>query len=140
MSQSPEPLQTDEVIKALTERRECTLVHIATGDEVHLSHDARDERAPWGIDYRHLEVLERAALKRALALGFELRSHECGGGATYELSRGCFGMRAAAIKALELARLLPGVSADAWLWVTVYNWGDRGPTPDPPDPWPPAGG
>jgi hypothetical protein len=140
MPTETEPLQTDEVVKALTERQDCTLVHRDSGVQVDIYTDTYNQKAPWRIRYSHFEILDKTVLKQALALGFELCAHVGMRETRYELYRNCLGIRAAAIKALMLARLLPGVPQDAWLWATVYQYDDREePPPEPPKPWPPAG-
>ena len=132
-------LQVDEVVRALNERTECTLVHLPTETEVDIGASG-DEREPWGIGYSHYEILDKAVLARALALGFHLRAMPCGRDETprYELYRTCMGITAAAMKGLALARLLPGVPPDAWLWATVYEYDARGEPPEEPKPWPPS--
>ena len=134
-------LQVDEVVRALTERKECTLVHLPTETEVGIRRDGGDEREPWHIGYSHYAILDKAELARALALGFHLRAMPCGRDdpPRYLLYRNCTGITAAAMKGLALARLLPGVPGDAWLWATVYEYDARGEPPEEPVPWPPAG-
>lgn len=137
-----EPLQTDEVVKALRECGDCAITHVPTDTTVRVLTDGRNEQAPWLIEYEHYDILDKPVLKQALELGLEL-------GAVildqtrYVLHRNCFGIRAAAIKALLLARLLPGVPENAWLWITArdtdpdpYDLWEM-PPPDPPVPWPP---
>jgi hypothetical protein len=133
-----EPLQTDEVDKFLREAGECALVHMPSGVQVVATNDSASERAPWRVSYLHHEILDRAILERALALGFELSAWPASSDPVYELSRTCFGVRAAAIKALLLARMLPGVPEDAWLWLTIVDGDQRDDPPTgPPSLWPP---
>jgi hypothetical protein len=140
MPLNAEPLQVDEVVKALSQREGCTLVHIDSGQEVDIYKGSGDEARPWVVRYSHYEILDKTVLKQALALGLELRD-PCPDSRDrrYELYRHVMGIRATAIKALSLARLLPGVPEDAWLWVTVYEYDERDEPPAPPNPWPPAG-
>jgi hypothetical protein len=134
-------LQVDEVVNALSQRGGCTLVHIDSEEEVDIYKGSGDEARPWVVRYSHYEILDKPVLKRALSLGLQLRdpcpddTHR-----RYELYSHVMGITAAAIKALSLARALPGVPANAWLWVTVYEYDERGELPAPPSPWPPAGG
>ena len=139
MASNAEPLQVDEVVKALTQREECTLVHVDSGQEVEVYKGSGDDARPWVVRHSHEEILDKPVLKRALALGFELRGDPSGDDRQFELYRHVMGITAAAIKALSLARALPGVPANAWLWATVYEYDKRGEPPDPPNPWPPAG-
>jgi hypothetical protein len=133
-----EPLQTDEVEKLLRTVGECALVHMPSGIEVVVAADELNERAPWRVFYLHHEILDAAVLERALALGFALSAWPTTAQPIYELSRNVFGVRAAAIKALLLTRMLPGVSENAWLWPTICESDLREePPPDPPSPWPP---
>jgi hypothetical protein len=140
MTLSHEQLQVDEVVAALTQRGGCTLVHIDSGQEVDIYNGSGEESRPWVVRYSMAEIPNKPLLERALALGLELRDpcpdsrHR-----RYELYRHVMGITAVAIKALALARMLPGVKANAWLWVTVDQYDDRGEPPEPPSPWPPAG-
>lgn len=133
-----EPLQTDEVNKALYEGKHCNLSHTSTGTHVRVSHREGDDHAPWDICYLRHDILDRDVLAKALALGFELSAWPSGTQPpVYQLSRHCFGIRAAAIKALQLARMLPGVPEDAWLYLN-FDCDDSGEIPEPPKPWPPV--
>jgi hypothetical protein len=135
-----EPLQIDEVDRFLRAAGECVLVHIPSGIEVVATQDRHNERAPWRVSYLHHEILDKTVLERALAIGFELSAWPVSGRPVYELSRNFFGIRAAAIKALLLTRMLPGVPEDAWLWPTIGESDQREePWPEPPSPWPPVG-
>ena len=92
--------------------------------------DLYDEARPWVVGYSHYEILDKPVLKHAPSLGLELRdpcpdSRE----RRYELSKHVMGITAAAIKALSLARGLPGVPANARLWVTVWEYDERGEPP-----------
>lgn len=60
-------------------------------------------------------MLDKAVLERALALGFAPSAWPDSGHPVYKLSRNVFAVRAAAIRTLLLARILPGVPEDAWL-------------------------
>jgi hypothetical protein len=134
-----EPLQTEEVVQALTQRQERTLVHTETGEEVNVYTDPYNQKSPWRISYSHREIPGEATLKHALALGFELSAHSCKDTTLYELGRNCFGIRAAAIKALRVARMLPSIPENAWLWVTTCQYDEReDPPPEQPTPWPPV--
>lgn len=138
MSANDDPLQVGEVVKALSEIGTCTLVHVENGHEVNVDQGSGDERERWQIWYGHSEILDKPVLQQALALGFELRADTCSSYTRFVLYRNCHGITAAAIKALSLARLLPGVPPDAWLWVTVYEYDQRDEPPTPPRPWPPV--
>lgn len=140
MASNVEQLQVDEVVKALSQQEGCTLVHTDSGQEVDVYKGSGDEARPWVVRYSHYEILDKSVLKQALALGFELRGDPChGSNPRFELYHYIMGITAAAIKALSLARLLPGVPVNAWLWVTVYEYDLRDDPPTPPIPWPPAG-
>ncbi len=139
-----EPLQTDEVVALVTSDKECAIVHVESYQEVNIHEDIYNKKEPWRIATTLLEIPDKPVLHRALALGFQLSSTETRTRRSnpitlYKLHRTCFGMRAAAIKALCLARLLPGVGADAWLWITVREYDERPDTPPrPPAAWPPT--
>ena len=137
MSQNVQPLQTDDVVKILHKTQECALVHRDTGHEVYIFGDSSEPQEPWFITYRDVDILEKDVLKQALALGFKLGANVCGQYTDYSLFRTCHGITAAAILALALARMLPGVPHDAWLWITGYEYDYREEPPDPPNPWPP---
>jgi hypothetical protein len=127
------------VVKALRERGECALVDLATGDDVVVYADSHNEHAPWRIEYHHYDILDKPVLKEALGLDLELGAIVNSRHTYYVLHRNCFGIRAAAIKALRLARLMAGVPEDAWLWITLCEPDQREtPPPGPPVPWPPA--
>lgn len=102
--------------------------------------DDRNERAPWEICHDHREILDRPILEQALALGFELKTWiGSRPQPIYRLTCNCFGIRAAAIKALQLARILSCVPEDAWLYIVSDDQEIHGsPPPEPPNPWPPA--
>jgi hypothetical protein len=139
MSEDRQPLQVDEVVSAIRSAGECAIVHVPTHQEVEVYTDIYNEKAPWCVRTFFSDVPEKDVLRFALALGFHLSSIASGTGPTYELSRNCFGDTAAAIKAIALARLLPRVGPEDWLWVTASAYEDREhPPPDPPKPWPPA--
>src|SRR5690242_14893270 len=122
MADEPEPLQVNEVVTAVSRDQACAIVHPRTRQEVDLYTDIYNQKEPWRIRTLFFnEIPEKEVLRPALALGFQLRSHQNhinfgprrGEVVTfYELYRNCFGITAAAIKALALARLLPGVGAD----------------------------
>lgn len=137
---TPESAQLDEVVAKLRQTEEATLVHQPTHREVHIYLDQYDPKAPWRILYNMDDVPEKELLRQALILGFELRAAEVSTNPSkhlFSLSRNSVGDTAAAIKALQLIRLLPGVGPTAWIWVTCYNFDDReDPPPDPPADWP----
>jgi hypothetical protein len=140
MTLSDEQLQVDEVVAALTQQGGCMLVHIDSGQEVQIYNGSGEDARPWVVRYSVAEIPDKPLLEQALALGLELRE-PCPGSRPrrYELYRHVMGITAVAIKALALARLLPGVPPNAWLWVTVDQYDYRGEPPEPPSPWPPAG-
>jgi hypothetical protein len=139
MPDDREPLHLGEVVTAIRQVGACAIVHLATHQEVHLYTDVYNKREPWRVRTLFSDVPEKGVLRASLALGFRLSSIESTRSApTYELSRNCFGDTAAAIKAIELMRLLPEVKAEDWLWVTASEYDDREvPAPDPPANWPP---
>jgi hypothetical protein len=141
MPDDRQPIQLDEVVAAIRRSGECAIVHVPTLQEVDLYADIYNKKEPWCVRTLFPDVPEKDLLRAALALGFQLSSTESARfGPTYELSRNCFGDTAAAIKAIELARLLPGVGAGDWLWVTASQYDDREvPAPEPPENWPPDG-
>ncbi|HEV7298134.1 MAG TPA: hypothetical protein VGN72_02135 [Tepidisphaeraceae bacterium] len=137
---SNEQLQVDEVVAALRQRGGCTLVHIDSGHEVDLYNGSGEDARPWVVRYSMQEIPDKPLLTQALSLGLELRDPCPGSGVRrYELYRHVMGITAVAIKALALTRMLPGVPANAWLWVTDGEYDQRGEPPEPPSPWPPAG-
>lgn len=87
---SIEPLQTEEVVKALTESRWCTLVcpTSETGIQVDIDFVEGDEHAPWRIIYLCEEIPDKSFLMEVLALGFELRAWPDSSSPVYELT-GC---------------------------------------------------
>lgn len=139
MSDDEQPLQLDEVVTAIRKSGACAIVHLPTHQDVDLYTDIYSKKEPWRVRTVFREVPGKDVLRAALALGFHLSSIESRkAGPTYELSRNCFGDTAAAIKAISLMRLLPGVHADDWLWVTASEYDDREvPPPNPPENWPP---
>ena len=139
MSDDRQPLQLDEVVTAIRRSGACAIVHVPTRQDVDLYTDIYNRKEPWRVRRLFSDVPEKDLLRAALALGFHLSSIEDPNfGPTYELSRNCFGDTAAAIKAVALARLLPGVGAEDWLWVTASEYDDREvPPPEQPENWPP---
>lgn len=137
---TPEAAQVDGIVGRLRSEKEATLVHVPTRHEVNVYFDSYDPKAPWRILYNVGEVPEKGLLRQALILGFELRAAEASTNPSkylFSLSRNCVGDTAAAIKGLQLIRLLPGVGPTAWIWITCYNYDDReDPPPDPPAGWP----
>jgi hypothetical protein len=133
--------QFDEVVAALSQCEARTLVHLDTKQEVDIYKGSGIEAAPWQVRYSHYHQLpDPDLLSRALAAGFELREPAPGcGRRRYEIYKNGRSIKAVAELALVLARLLPGVPADAWLWVTASDYDQRGDPPTRPDPWPPAG-
>jgi len=138
MPEDREPLQTEEVVQMLNLAGECALVHDESKTELYVFTDRFHPREPWLIKFSSDQLPEAAILRQALALGFQLRGHQDARGSHHDLYRNCMGVRAAATKALDLMRLLPGVSGDAWLWVTIYEPDQRGEMPEKPKPWPPS--
>lgn len=138
MNDDREPLQVDEVVAAIRGEGACAIVHLPTRQVVDLYTDIYNKTSPWRVRTLFADIPQPDVLRGALALGFRLSSTESEWGPTYELSRNCFGDTAAAIKAIALARLLPAVGAEDWLWVTASEYDDREvPPPDPPANWPP---
>jgi len=139
MSDDRQPLQLDEVVVALRKDGACAIVHVPTDQDVDLYANIYNKKEPWCVRTLFRDIPEKDVLRAAFALGFQLSSIESPKfGPTYELSRNCFGDTAAAIKSIALARLLPGVGADDWLWVTASEHDDRElPPPEPPENWPP---
>ena len=134
-------LQFSEVVAALLGREACTLVHVETGQEVDIYKGSGIESAPWQVRYSHYHQLpDPDLLTRALAAGFHLREPAPGcKPRRYEIYQNGRSSKAVAELALVLARLLPGVPPDAWLWITDSAFDQRGAPPPRPDPWPPAG-
>src|SRR5687768_930937 len=110
MPQDAQPLQTDELVKFLYQHQECAIIHRETGHEVDMFTDLGKPERPWYASYVHYDILERDLLKQALAIGFKLRARDCTDYAEYELYQNCHGITIAAIRALRLARMLPGVA------------------------------
>lgn len=134
-----EPLQTEEVVQQVSRCGECAIVHVETGTEVHVFHEVANEREPYWIRSTFPDIPENELLREALRLGFILTSIESSRGSVYQLERRCFGIRAAAIHALTLARMMPRVRVDAWMWLTGYEHDYRDdPPPTPPSNWPPT--
>lgn len=134
-----EPLQTDEVVKLLASGGDVEIFHLDTGKCVSVCSDVENKRAPWRIEYFHPDLLDKENLRQALELDLELRvGMYDGDGPLYLLHRNCFGVRAAAIKALRLVRVLPGVPADAWLYVSYRQHEREEDPPTAPTPWPPT--
>lgn len=135
-----QPAQVDEVAARLRQEKEAALVHVPTHHEVNVYIDPYDAKAPWAILYSVEDVPEKGLLRQALILGFELRAAEVSTNPSkylFSLPRNCVGHTAAAIKGLQLIRLLPGVGPTDWIWITCYNYDDReDPPPDPPASWP----
>lgn len=138
MPETRELLQADEVVAAIRSDGACAIIHLPTEQAVNLYTDIYNKKEPWCVRTLFRDIPEKDLLRGALALGFRLSSLDSGRGPTYELSRNCFGDTAAAIKAVALARLLPGVGAEDWLWVTASEYDNREvPPPKPPAHWPP---
>jgi hypothetical protein len=124
-----ELLQADEVVAQLS-GGECAVVHEATGTEVWIFHEAGNGSEPYHIKAPLPDVPKRAVLVQALPLGFALTSDDSSLGPVFQLQRRCFGVRAAAHKALGLARILAGAPSDARLWITTTEYDNR----EPPTP------
>jgi hypothetical protein len=134
-------LQFDEVVEVLSRREGCTLVDLESKQEVNVYKGTGDETYPWYVGWSHYHQLPQSeVVMNALREGFQLRQFPPGNSPRcFQLYKNCHTHRVAASAALKLARMLPDVSPDRWLWVTCFDDDQRGDPPLPPSPWPPAG-